>query len=444
MIKYVRTVCTAMVVVCTACGSGAVTDLSTQPPPTDTTKPPVGVQRASITVQVSVDPADAALAQQAGIGVSGLTVRLSSSRPGDPVRTATSGADGMVRFDNLLEGIYQTSTDRTLSANELARLSPADREASVFAGGAQVVLSPPANANATVPLVAARRGSVVISEIYGSMGPLQFTGPNYVYGAYLGLYNNADTTSYLDGMLMVVTSPSWTSDLGDFGDCTDSPNRYRLDSTAIYAVSVQAFPGSGRDYPILPGEEMIVAVDAINHQAAAPEKMQQDLSRAQFEQYYTDGDVDNPESVNVSRVWGSSTGIFGRGIWYYGGGMQYALMAPGARGAATVVGLSAMTFAGIQTFEYFRLPSEYLLDLVAIDYDPDRQFGSGSPTPSCVPFTAPQFDRGATLLGNPDLPTSITRKGLGFTAEGREILQRTKNSERDFHRAVPLRRSLNK
>src|SRR5262245_22446321 len=125
-----------------ACGGSTVTDTpDPTPPPVDTTKPPT-VQRASITARVTIDPIDAGLAQQAGISVSGLTVRLTSSRAGEPVRTAVTDAAGTARFDNLLEAVYSASVERKLTTEELAKLSPVDREASVFAGGGQAVLSP--------------------------------------------------------------------------------------------------------------------------------------------------------------------------------------------------------------------------------------------------------------------------------------------------------------
>src|SRR5262245_47824021 len=104
-----------------ACGGSTVTDTPTPTTPVDTTKPVTTVQRASITARVTIDPADISVAQRAGIGVGGLTVRLTSSRASDPLRTALADADGNVRFDNLLEGTYSADVQRTLTASELQR-----------------------------------------------------------------------------------------------------------------------------------------------------------------------------------------------------------------------------------------------------------------------------------------------------------------------------------
>lgn len=433
-----------VLVACVACGGGTVTDApGASTPPVDTTKPPTTVQRASITVRVTVDLADANLAQLAGISVSGLTVRLTSSRAGDPARTAVTAADGTVRFENLLEGVYSASVERALTAAELQQLPVGDREASLFAGGTQMVLSPPANRTVDVPLVGARRGSVIISEIFANYGPLQFTDINYVFGSYLELYNNSDTTAYLDGMLLLKTPGNLHGSDTFNGACTDLPKVLRLDSTAVYSTIVLGFPGTGRDYPIRPGEAKVVAMDAINHQIAAPAKEQVDLSRADFEQFWTDADVDNPFAVNMTRVFGSSAGVFGRGIDYFSGRLQHVLLAKEARTTATETSITGNSANGPTTVPALRVPSAHILDLVALEYNP-ASFGYENASALCTPFTAPLYDRAPAPLVHGNQRKSITRRSLGWTADGREILQRTRTSSRDFGWADPLRRSLSK
>lgn len=426
-----------------ACGGGGVSETGTGPgptPPVDTTKPPT-VQRASITARVSIDPADATLATTAGVGVSGLTVRLTSSRASDPVRTATTGADGSARFDDLLEGVYTASVDRPLTAGEVARLAPADREASMFAGGGQVVLTPPTARSMDVALVGARRGSVVISEIFANYGPLVFTGFNYVYGSYVELYNNSDTTAWLDGMLLALT-PGWHGE-SSTGSCTGEVKRLRLDSTSIYSSIILGIPGSGRDYPILPGEAKVVAMDALNHQAAAPEKEQVDLSGAHFEQFFTDADIDNPFAVNVTRFYGQTAGVFGRGMGYFSGALQHVLLSRDARASFVEATFTTTGASGPVTWQIGKLPSAHVLDLVALEYSP-QSFGYENNPPRCTPWTAPAFDRAPAPLVHGHQRKAIARRGLGRTTAGHEIVQRTKNSERDFVWAEPLRRSLNK
>lgn len=432
-----------------ACGGGGVSDTGTDPgptPPVDTTKPPT-VQRASITTRVTFDQADAAIATTAGVTLSGLTVRLTSSRAGDPIRTAVTGADGTARFDNLLEAVYTVSVDRALTTAELARLLPADREAALFAAGGQTTLTPPANQTVDVPLVAARRGSIVISEIFANYGPPSSGTNNYVYGSYVEFYNNSDTVAYLDGMLLLSTL-AWHSSTVSIGgtNCTQEPQALRLDSTAVFGGSIIAFPGAGQDFPVRPGEAKVMAMDAINHQVAAPEKEQVDLSHAQFEQFWTDADVDNPESVNMQRVYGTTAGVFGRGLPYFSGGVQHVLLSRAARPLISTINSVSCGANGCQPATYARIPSEYILDLVALEYSPlsPGYAAAQAQYPRCTPWTSSRYDRSPAPLVSTIQRKSIARRSLGYTADGREILQRTHNSERDFLLSEPLRRSLNK
>lgn len=76
--------------------------------------------------------------------------------------------------------------------------------------------------------------------------------------------------------MLFVTSGGTLSDCSPAYPCNQFPQNTRLDSTAIYSALIMAFPGSGREYPIQPGEAKVLAMDAIDHRAAAPEKQQVD------------------------------------------------------------------------------------------------------------------------------------------------------------------------
>ena len=57
-------------------------------------------------------------------------------------------------------------------------------------------------------------------------------------------------------------------------------------------------------------------MDAINHVSAAPVFRQVDLSRADFEEFWSNADTDNPFAANAVRVYGSSAGVVGRGAGF--------------------------------------------------------------------------------------------------------------------------------
>ena len=75
------------------------------------------------------------------------------------------------------------------------------------------------------------------------------------------------------------------------------------DTKFIHASIVWQFPGSGKEYPIKPGEFIVVAQDAIDHRLSHPKSI--DLRTADFEYYNerTDGrDLDNPEVKNMIKI----------------------------------------------------------------------------------------------------------------------------------------------
>ncbi|QJR34270.1 DUF4876 domain-containing protein [Gemmatimonas groenlandica] len=430
----------------TACGGGTVVDTGTGPgaTPTDTTRQPT-VQRASIAARVTIDPADAAIAQQAGITVGGLTAKLTRSAAGFTPVTAVTAADGTVRFDNLFEGRYQLSIERTLSSTELQRLTPGDREASLFAGGVDAVLSPPGNASVEVPLVSARRGSLIISELWPFQAPASASF-GYGFGTYIEVYNNSDTTVYLDGVTIANTPLALHGGWPEY-PCAQNNLAARMDSVYLRLSNLgNEFPGTGRDFPLPPGEGRVVAMDAIDHNAAAPGMEQLDLSRADFENIGSDADTDNPFAVNMVRRT-SSLGPFGRGTLYNTSNIAYVLLRAGASAVIDTVVIT-QTYgtppAVGSPMKVPRVPREYVLDLASFNSDPTTPGYANVSGITCSPFMAASFDRAPAPLFNTSKSVAISRRSLGRTAAGKEILQRTRTSVRDFEQGPPLLRTLRK
>ena len=439
VIRYRRLLFGACGVVVFGCGGG-VSDGTGPIAPVDSTKPPVGtVERGTITVRVETDPADAAIASAVGMNVAGLTVRLTRQLSSDAPVSGHTGPDGSVQFSNLLEGVYNASIDRPLTTSEQARLPVTDRDVSVFAGAATIVFTPPLR-EATVPLVASRRGSLMISEVFVYTNPPG--GPAYGFGTYLEVYNAADTTIYLDGMLIGST---WGGmHRGDLarGPCETFNIASRLDSTSLWLGLVQAFPGAGRDFPIAPGQAKVIAMDAMNHSAASPTTNQVDLSNAAFEQHGDDADIDNPFVPNMITVRGG-IGIFGRG-YLVTPSNSYALLLPGAASRLVPGEIAAL---GGGSFAAYRVTPAFILDVLSVLGTPEETKstswyqGGGR---ICTPFLSPVFERDVAQIGDSNLRTAIRRKSLGFTSSGIELLQRTHTSSRDLEYAAPLRRSLDK
>jgi hypothetical protein len=434
-----------------ACVGTGVTDADSGALKPDTTKvPPVGtVQRTSLTVRVQLDPSDQALAATAGVIVPGITVRLTRNGSNDAPRTATTDANGSVRFDALLDGIYSASAERVLSATELQRLPVADRDASVFAAGATIVVSPPTAATASMSLVAARRGTLVISEFFDYQGyPIP-----YNWGSYLEVYNNGDSTAYLDGMYITRTLWSFLQTT-TFADC-DAPSYlpYRRDVDRVWVQGGLQFPGSGREYAVPPGEARVYALDALDHRAASGSDQFADLSGAQFEHYASSSDTDNPSAVNMLPAFGTTTGSLGRGFRISSTASWILVKAkPESQfQTATLTPINAQAPGGVPFTPQpmWGIPREDIVDIFSVDFSPGYKayLATTSFTYTlCLPWLPEVFERAAAEVEDKTFrPGAIRRRSLGRTSDGREILMRTRTSARDLEVTTSLlQRSLNR
>jgi len=137
-------------------------------------------------------------------------------------------------------------------------------------------------------------GSIIFKEIY-STGTLGF----YWADGFYELVNNSDQTQYLDGTILGIVQcgygrvSSWADSTGVL------PDYYPMSNHTVF------FPGGGTDYPLEPGQNIVVATRAINHSArelgdgdvASPV----DLSNADWEIYIKGSaqDTDNPDVPNL-------------------------------------------------------------------------------------------------------------------------------------------------
>ncbi len=122
---------------------------------------------------------------------------------------------------------------------------------------------------------------LLISEIYYSGAAPN--PPYYYHDQFLEIYNNSADTLYLDSLIV--------ADL-DFGYAADS---------VIHAIHAYMIPGTGKDWPLPPGEEIIIAQDAIDHSAINLNSI--NLTDADFEYYVsTSGDVNNPDVPDMIQL----------------------------------------------------------------------------------------------------------------------------------------------
>ena len=270
--------------------------------------PPAGGEhlRPGLTVNVRVAPEAAGIAQALGWapGVPGAEVRAHRIGTDFAWETAIADDQGKAYLPHLVSGRYRVAVYRPLTDEESAQAG-----VSALASG-RILDVGGVGTEQTMELVPNQTESLVISEVYA---PATFVAEfSYNFHMFFELYNNSDRTVFLDGLtfgrsqLIDIAAP--------VASCAESA-RFRKDPDGIWTVFLHRFPGSGGQYPLGPGDAVVVAMDAIDHSVVDPRLP--DLSNANFE-LLGFGDVDNPDVPNVVEV-GLRNWFHGHGLLFYVG-----------------------------------------------------------------------------------------------------------------------------
>jgi hypothetical protein len=382
-----------------------------------------GTLRARLTVTVRLTGEDSALASAIGSPGGVLSSALVTiARVGSSFRqTDTADAGGLAVFERLLPGDYNVSVIRILTAAEVAALGSGNEDVNAFGGGSTLKVEAP-GADTTVAAVAGRRGTLVISEVFDGR-PL-VNGAIYGYAGYIELYNNSDTTIYLDGKLIAL-GPGYLRDARNavFNpiSCEDAAP-YQLDPDGLWSRYIWRIPGSGRDYPLAPGvAAVLLATDAVDHTRIDPRLP--DLSRADFE-FIGSTDADNPAVPNLLNV---GTKEF---ISLFGHGLIVGI--PGIYYIADTVDLSSVPTARLpNTAELsLRIPRAKVLDVFASALTPAQEANQGLPL--CPQWINPVFDRQPGGFLEEIIVNTVVRRVFTALPDGRVVLLRTKATANDF------------
>ncbi|MGH7561325.1 MAG: DUF4876 domain-containing protein [Gemmatimonadales bacterium] len=399
-----------------ACGGGTST---VEPPPPP---PPAGFR-----VTLVPDPEDAASAQALAwtAGIPSAEVILSPTDGSAPPRTAQSSSAGVADFGTVPGGTYYLEVYRWLSAAEAAQV-PAALGVTGWATRRQVSV-PTGGASTTVQVPSSSRRSLVISEWAFNPGWDPIAQMDYQYGGYLKLYNNADTTVYLDG-IVVGEGFGLSYEYANWPCAVYTP--IALDPAGIWSRFFQKFPGSGREYPLQPGGTVIVATDAIDHRPFFPKAV--DLRIADFE-FTGVADVDNPAVPNMVDI-GVQTHPFGGNIFPGLAEVPFVSL------PVDVATLAVQKNPGaLFPTDWGRIPANRILDVVSLA--PNY---AGSTNAECPLLITPNFDRASSRAREAgekpiEFEFGVQRRAAYTLPGGRKVLQHSRTGFADFIRA---RRSL--
>lgn len=292
---------------------------------------------------------------------------------------------------------------------------------SVYTGSTAVQVY--GNATCTIALSEVSESSLIFKEVYVASN-------NYYFkDLYWEIVNNSNEVQYLDQCI-----------IGSMGSNWDGPSKWVDESGNMlpyYALNgyVLAFPGNGTDYPLQPGESVVIAQDAANHAEAQGDAAYPDLSDADWEAYltstsYSDTDYDTPNLIVIYDE--SASFYFGAGA--FGQAPVLVKLPDGVK--ATDYAADSTNLATIpnstSTSLYLKIPNQYVLDAIQIA-DNEEVAAGGTIYPNLLPKDDASYTW-ATAWGG----KSIRRKAIAIDEDGRVRYQDTNNSAEDFIIDAPL------
>lgn len=385
-------------------------------------------------------------------------VVLTNTETGD-IYNASSATNGVASFTNILPGSYSITATKTMSNLEYADLfgfTPTTEQV-IFNGNQQQVI---VNANVTstsLVLRAARMGDLVIKQIY-------YAGSSTTQGAlfrdqFIEIYNNSNEVIYADGLYIAQlygktnrTVQSFTLPSGqfDWNQSLEMPfGTTNANTNYVYSDYVIQIPGNGTQYPIQPGESMVIAQNAQNHQAPLVDNNGEpisinnpaltiDLSAATFEVYLGDWGVSVGRDVYVYDIQNPAVPDMNIAYWgrpgWYNGNKDFLMDNPGrdsfvifhAEDFASYANFSdpSVTVIDNNTRFFLQIPTAVIIDGVDLQH-----FNANSQRPKMLPSAIDASEISCDASFNSQ---SVIRKIKQTTASGRVILEDTNNSAADF------------
>ncbi|WP_312077274.1 DUF4876 domain-containing protein [Chryseobacterium sp.] len=350
----------------------------------------------------------------------GITVEVMELNTGNIVVETLKPGETTFTFD-IPYGSYKiTANGAVIIANEEFRAT----------GVGQTDLAS-ATQSLTIPLHAQKfHEDFIIEEVF-------FTGvrtpdnKNYNSSRYFKITNNTNKVLYAD-QLIIAQSEFLTTD-------DKNPTPYNVNmSFAVKGVMV--LPGTGTQYPVQPGDFIVIADNAINHKENTSTAF--DLHNADFEFPSTNpslGQVDNPSVPNAEVIY-TQMGFSDMFFLHNRGFESYAI-------ARFPVGENKDSFLSKYKYDYTYVNSAGVVKPVSAYAIPNSWIIDAENNSVPIEFihilTSASIDSGWTSVGatNSDanrFGKSVRRKVSGAMSNGKNLYTDTNNSSNDFTKdAVP-------
>lgn len=268
------------------------------------------------------------------------------------------------------------------------------------------------------------KGDIIFKELY-------FCGvPSYYFrDQCYELYNNSNKTVYLDGLHIANLAPSTaTTSLPTWGNENGEQDE---NDKFVYGERVWKFPGTGTEYPLQPGESIIVAQHARNHQEAN-EASPVDLSGAEFEFYMGSTTYADMPAVNMDHVFyqgKADIGTVPQWLVSVFGGAYIIFKVPEGETWDPVTTDYSIQLGKSSNTRFAKIPAKYVWD--AVELGNNESMVNAKRVPGLL-------DAGMSWVGNIYCGMSVARHiEEGETLDnGSFVYVDTNNSTDDFERGL--------
>ncbi|MBI9059894.1 DUF4876 domain-containing protein [Labilibaculum sp. DW002] len=338
--------------------------------------------------------------------------------------SAMTNASGVASFLDIAPGTYNLSCVKNLTASEASDASGYYEAITLNGTKANVSLFGGVDSVDELVLDGKPSSSLVIKEFYYSGANDPSWGVMFK-DQFVEIYNNSAEVVYADGLYLASIVPQRNGSNDNDVISTLSFEEF------IYADKIAQVPGSGQDNPILPGESIVIAFDAIDWTDGGTKDFTVDLSGADFELYAIDWleslgrtgstwfDLDNADVPNMNMVYMNieNNGFFS----FLSTGASVAILRCDETPSEIITDPESSDSNPI----YFtKLKVEDVID--GIDMLANADAGAYKKLPSSI-------DAGFNYVeGTSYTSLSVSRKVSKTTADGRIIYQDTNNSSEDF------------
>ena len=310
--------------------------------------------------------------------------------------SAKTDATGKVSVPNLIPGRYNVTVSAEVAQGGFT----------YYYSGTLTNKVITSDTSLSIDAAASKAGALVFKEIYynGASG-------YYFKDQFYEIYNNSDEVQYVDGLCIGTLMPATASTTIYNWIVEDGhPENY------VYLGAVWQIPGSGSDYPVKPGESIIIAQGAQNHKLIK-DTSPVDLSKAEFETFIVNQTVnpDNPESVNMTLK--IDFNVFGTQWLSSVFGCAYVIFFPDRE-----FDNSTWVQPDGYTTKAKEFPIDCIIDGVELVNNATKINQKRMPT---------TIDAGATFTGATYTGKSVCRK-ICSTKDGRNLYMDTNNSSDDF------------